>query len=76
MSFFREVVLPSVELPNKPTYSIPEALLLLGCSRSTFYRKIAKGHLTLSPDKRIYRQEFENYFGKNTSNKDYSETKK
>lgn len=62
MSFLRKVVLPSVEVPEKSSYSIPESLSILGCSRSTFYRKIARGELTLSRDKRIYIVDLENYF--------------
>lgn len=75
MSFLRKVVLPSVSLPEKSSYSIPEVALLLGCSRSTLYRKVARGDLTLSRDKRIYIVDLENYFGECTPEDIYRETK-
>jgi len=77
MSFFQAIVLPSVELPNKPTYTIKETLTIIGCSRTTLYRKIHRGELTLTPDKRIYKQDLENYFGRCSERdckKDKSET--
>lgn len=75
MSFLRKVVLPSVEVAEKSSYSIPESLSILGCSRSTFYRKVARGELTLSKDKRIYIMDLENYFGECSNFETKPETK-
>lgn len=62
MSYFEEVVLPSVNLPKKATYNIPEALIILDCSRSHLYKLNYLGHITITRDKKIYYKEFEKYF--------------
>jgi len=60
--YFYRVVLPSTSLPEKSSYNIDEVLELLGISRATFYRRIAKGEIVLTRDKRVYIKELENYF--------------
>jgi hypothetical protein len=67
MSFFKNIVLPSVELPKKGTYTIQETLVILDCSRTSLYRKVKRGDLTLTPDKRIYLQDLINYFDRVTT---------
>lgn len=62
MNYFLSTVLPSTDLPEKSSYNIPEVLELLGISRPTLYRKVAKGELVLTKDKRVYRKELEKYF--------------
>jgi len=62
MSYFDEVVLPSVNLPKKTTYNIPEALIILDCTRPTLLRMHHLGHITITRDKKIYYKEFEKYF--------------
>jgi len=62
MSYFDEVVLPSVGLSKKPTYNIPEALIILDCSRPTLLKMHHLGHITITRDKKIYYKEFEKYF--------------
>ena len=61
-TYFFKVVLPSTELPVKSSYNIDEVLELLGISRATLYRRVAKGELVLTRDKRVYLKELENYF--------------
>lgn len=60
--YFKNVVLPSVDMPYKPTYSIAEAMKIFDCKRDAFYRKVGLGMITVTKDKRIYVKEFENYF--------------
>ncbi len=62
MSYFDEVVLPSVGLKKKATYNIPEALIILDCSRPTLLKMHHLGRITITRDKKIYYQEFVNYF--------------
>lgn len=61
-NYFKDVVLPSVGLPYKPTYSIKETIKILDCSRNTFYKKVGRGEITVTKDKRVYAKELENYF--------------
>ena len=67
MSYFDEVVLPSVGLPKKPTYTIPEALIILDCGRTKLFKLHHLGRITITRDKKIYYQEFVNYFNKKYS---------
>lgn len=60
--YFARVVLPSTKLCTKSSYNIDEVLELLGISRATLYRRVAKGELVLTRDKRVYYKELENYF--------------
>jgi len=62
MSYFEEVVLPSVGLSLKASYSIPESLIILQCSRSHLYVLNHREQIRITPDKRVYRMEFERYF--------------
>jgi hypothetical protein len=60
--FWREVVLPSVGLPDKPTYNFREAMIILDCSKMTLWRKIKKGEIHYPPNKKFYRVNFVCYF--------------
>ena len=64
MSHFSEVVLPSTGLPEKVSYNLTESLVILGCSRSYLFKLNHLGHLTITPHKRIYYKDFEQYFSK------------
>jgi hypothetical protein len=66
--YFREVVLKSCNLPEKPSYNLTEACKIIGCSRKTLYRMHDKKELTISPNKRIYLEEFRAYFSGRRSN--------
>jgi len=60
--YFYSVVLPSVQLPPKATYSIKETMKILDCSKSTFYKKVGLGEITITKDKRVYAKNLEDYF--------------
>ena len=60
--YLYSVVLPSVSMPRKATYSIVETMKILDCSRRTFYKKVGMGEITVTKDKRVYAKELENYF--------------
>lgn len=61
-NYFKETVLPSVELPYKGSYSIPEACNIMGVSRTKLWQMSRKGEITIAPNKKIYRREFEQIF--------------
>lgn len=64
-NYFKDTVLPSVKLPYKASYSIPEACNIIGCSYTTLWRMNRKGELTIAPNKKIYCRDFEIYFNQN-----------
>jgi hypothetical protein len=61
-NYFKEVVLPSVRLPYKGSYTIPEACNIMGCSRTKLWQMSRKGVIIIAPNKKIYCREFENLF--------------
>jgi hypothetical protein len=61
-NYFKDVVLPSVNLPYKGSYSIPEACIIMGCSRTKLWQMGRKGDITIAPNKKVYRREFEVLF--------------
>ena len=63
---FKDVVLPSVGLPPKTSYNIPESLKIFDCSRSYLWKLNHLGVITITQNKRIYYKDFENYFSKPT----------
>ena len=63
-NYFKETVLPSVELPYKASYSIPESVKILGCSKVTLWRMNRRGQITIAPNKRVYCRDFEVYFNR------------
>ena len=63
-NYFKNTVLPSVELPYKGSYTIPEACNIMGISRTKLWQMDKKGEITIAPNKKIYRREFEILFNK------------
>jgi len=61
-NYFKETILPSVQLPYKGSYSIPEACTIMGCSRTTLWRMDRKEEIRIAPNKKVYCREFENIF--------------
>ena len=55
--YWKEIVLPSVKLPDKATYNFTEVTILLDCSKMTLWRKIKKGEINYTIDKRFYRED-------------------
>ena len=72
-NYFKETVLPSVKLPYKGSYSIPEACIIMGCSRTKLWRMDRRGEIRIAPNKKVYCREFENLF--NGGEEKYSEVK-
>lgn len=72
-SYFLYKVLPSVGLPEKPSYTIEDACSILRVSRSTLYKMTKDQSIQITETgprgKRIYKQEFIDYF----SEYDYTE---
>lgn len=67
-NYFKETILPSVKLPYKGSYSIPEACIIMGCNRTTLWRMDRRGTIKIAPNKKVYCREFENLFnGKESS---------
>jgi len=60
--YFREVVLPSVGLPYKGSYNLKEARKILGVCKVTLRTMEKRGDIYISPQKRIYAEEFSRYF--------------
>lgn len=61
-NYFKEVILPSVNLPYKGSYTLPEARNIMGCSRTKLWQMARKGVLVIAPNKKVYCREFENIF--------------
>jgi len=61
-NYFKEVVLPSVKLPYKGSYTIPEACNIMGCSRTKLWMMDRRGEITIAPNKKVYCREFECLF--------------
>lgn len=59
--YWKEIVLPSVQLPDKATYNFYEARTILGCGKTTLWRIVKNGDIKMSPSKKFYRQELINY---------------
>lgn len=55
------VVLPSVGLPKKTTYNIPELMKILDCSKPFVYKLNHLGLIHITPHKRIYYKDIEQY---------------
>jgi hypothetical protein len=62
MSYFQDIVLPSVNLPYKPTYNITEVCKILDCHYSTVASYVQKGSLKITLNRRIYAQELDRFF--------------
>jgi len=66
ISYFLHIVLPSVGIPDKPSYNMAELRRILGKHRVTIYRMIKAGKLKAvgkdGGDFRIYREELIRYF--------------
>jgi hypothetical protein len=63
-NYFKDTVLPSVDLPYKGSYSIPETCNIMGCSRTKLWQMNRKGEIVIAPNKRVYRRELEVIFNK------------
>ena len=61
-NYFKEVVLPSVELPYKGSYTIPEACNIMGCSRTQLWIMNRKGVIVIAPNKKVYCRDLEVFF--------------
>jgi len=61
-NYFKEVVLPSVKLPYKGSYTLTEACIIMGCSRTKIWQMNRKGELRVAPNKKVYCREFEGLF--------------
>jgi hypothetical protein len=61
-NYFKDTVLPSVDLPYKASYSLPEACKILGCGRSTLWRMSVREEVVIAPNKKVYCRDFEAYF--------------
>ena len=61
-AYVRNVVLPSVGLPYKPTYTLCEACKIFDCSPATLWRMAKKGEINITRGKRIYIGDIINYF--------------
>lgn len=62
MSYFQEVVLPSVNLPYKPTYNITEVCTILDCHYSTLASYVQKDLIKITFNRRVYATELERFF--------------
>ena len=60
--YFSDIVLPSVGLPEKPTYNLRETSQILGVHRTTLYRYKRQGKLRVSPANRVYSKELQSFF--------------
>ena len=65
--YFKDIVLPSVGVPAKPSYSLAETQRILDCSQTTVWKMAKRGVINVSPRKRVYYKDLEIYFeeGKN-----------
>lgn len=61
-NYFKDMILPSVGLPYKASYSLPEAAKILDCSKVTLWRMSRREEITITPNKKVYRREFELMF--------------
>lgn len=68
-NYFKEVVLPSVGLPYKGSYSLPESCRILGCSRTKLWQMGIKEELVIAPNKKVYCRDFENYFNSGSTSR-------
>ncbi|HID29437.1 MAG TPA: DNA-binding protein [Desulfobacterales bacterium] len=66
MSYFQDVVLPSVGLTAKSSYNIKEVSQILDCCRSTVYRMAQRGQIIITPNKRVYHAELVKFFHNGT----------
>jgi hypothetical protein len=73
--YWKEIVLPSVKLPDKATYNFGEVTRILDCSKMTLWRKIKKGEINYTIDKRFYREDLVRRFS-NCSVKNIAPDKK
>jgi hypothetical protein len=62
MSYFKEIVLPSVGVSYKPTYNVTEGCKICNCHYSTFMGYVKKGLIEIMPTGRIYAKSFELLF--------------
>lgn len=62
MSYFQDVVLPSVGLPYKPTYNLTEVCKILDCHYSTLASYVQKGLIKITKTRRVYAAELERFF--------------
>lgn len=64
-SYFEDVVLPSVGLPLKNSYNMREACKILDCHYCTLASLAQKDLIKITAQKKIYAQEFANFFARN-----------
>lgn len=62
--YFKDVVLKSVDLPYKGSYNLKEAMLILGVCAPTLRTMERRGDIVISPQKRVYAEEFRRYFNR------------
>lgn len=74
--YFLEVVLPSVGLPDKPTYNIPELMKIMDCDRSTLWKMNKLGKITITQHKRIYRKDIIGFFSESCTYPRYKTKRK
>lgn len=54
LRYLREIVLPSVNLPEKPTYNLKETAVIFGVTPRTVSRRCHAGQLRKAPGGRFY----------------------
>lgn len=64
MSYFEEIVLPSVGLPMKGSYNAGEAAVILGCTTRTLRDMANRGEIYVTFSRKVYAREFIIFFAK------------
>lgn len=62
MSYLEEIVLPSVNLPVKPSYNLKEACQILCTNYRGLQRLTKRGHIQVTANHRIYLHELKLFF--------------
>lgn len=70
MSYFEEVILPSVGIPKKISYNISEAARILDCNKRTLRSMAERGEIFVTKHRRVFAKEFIIFFGKKAWPKD------
>lgn len=70
MSYFEEIILPSVNLPLKASYNVMEAAQILDCNKRTLRSMCDRGEIFVTKHRRVFAKEFMRFFSKKAWPKD------